>query len=600
MGIRGLETYLERNSKGACYKVDIKEIISRYRQETGKNPKIVIDGMSVLNHLYNKKLPWLSGGQLKEFYEVIREFIIAFISLGAELISFFDGSPAATKRSAWIKRRLETLADTYALFDDLVSGADPLQIQNDRRSMIPPNSGCVIMHVFHIYGCKVYKTILECDAEISKFALKNDCLAILAQDSDFVIYEGAHYYWSIKNFDLDTMTTLNYDRIKLANSLRIPPQHLPLVASLMGNDVVPYDLVMPFKKVLLRSLSRKNYVDFSTCIERVSDYVRRLPVGPAIYNYLPQIAKEVFCDESKTGLLYDSLLSYDLHTESPDIFKTGNDHWDSILELVREHHINGYGPACLYGIVHEQRFWASTGLEDFRINDLPPAQLVLRKLRQHIYGILLNEKPLANNQIYHEVKELVMTGPTSLESDVIVNAIPPQVEHPGLKILWNEKDRSIDNIRWSLVGEAVQISPTLIYRLPAHLIVPSLALSYLLKQGLVVSKWEIDAVLSSAIVLRELSPDNLKSLPLKIPDTRSIRLQTIFTRTYACIIILLQVCGNPLPFDNIVATNYQDGKLFLLKYTDAKNGCSISKLCDYKVNHIETFNLITDFISAAS
>lgn len=85
---------------------------------------------------------------------------------------------------------------------------------------------------------------MECDAEISKFALENDCLAILAQDSDFIIYEGAEYYWSMKNFDLDTMTTLNYDRIKLANSLRIPPQHLPLVASLMGNDVVPYDLVM--------------------------------------------------------------------------------------------------------------------------------------------------------------------------------------------------------------------------------------------------------------------------------------------------------------------------------------------------------------------
>ncbi|XP_073988205.1 constitutive coactivator of peroxisome proliferator-activated receptor gamma-like [Rhodnius prolixus] len=595
MGIRGLETYLERNSKGACYKVDIKEIILSYRQKNGKNPKIVIDGMSALSHLYNKNLPWISGGQLKEFYEVIREFITAFISLGAELISFFDGPPVPSKRSTWVKRRLDTLEDIYALFDDLAAGVDPLQIQSHRKNILSPNAGCVIMYVFHIFGCKVYKSVLECDAEISKFALENDCLAILAQDSDFIIYEGAEYYWSMKNFDLDTMTTLNYDRIKLANSLRIPPQHLPLVASLMGNDVVPYDLVMPFKRVLLR----RNNVDFSACIERISDYVRRLPVGPAIYNYLPQIAKEVFCDESKTGLLYESLLSYDLHRENLETCKTGNDHWDTVLELVKEQYIYGSSPSNTFGIVHQQRYWASTGLEDFRVNDLPPAQLILRKLRQHIYGILLHEKPLAVNQIFHEVKELVMSGPTSLDSDVNVNAIPVQVEHPGLKVLWNEKDRSIDNIRWTLVGEAVQVNPTLIYRLPAHLIVPSIALSYLLKQGLVVSKWEIDAVLSSAIVLRELSPDNLKSLPVKIPDSRSIRLQTIFTRTYSAIIMLLSVCGNPLPFDSIVPTNYQDGKLFLSKYSDAKNGCSISKLCDYKVNHIETFNLITDFISAA-
>lgn len=56
--------------------------------------------------------------------------------------------------------------------------------------------------------------------------------------------------------------------------------------------------------------------------------------------------------------------------------KTGNDHWDTVLELVKEQYIYGSSPSNTFGIVHQQRYWASTGLEDFRVNDLPPAQLV--------------------------------------------------------------------------------------------------------------------------------------------------------------------------------------------------------------------------------
>lgn len=117
--------------------------------------------MSALSHLYNKNLPWISGGQLKEFYEVIREFITAFISLGAELISFFDGPPVPSKRSTWVKRRLDTLEDIYALFDDLAAGVDPLQIQSHRKNILSPNAGCVIMYVFHIFGCKVSDFLMK-------------------------------------------------------------------------------------------------------------------------------------------------------------------------------------------------------------------------------------------------------------------------------------------------------------------------------------------------------------------------------------------------------------------------------------------------------
>lgn len=85
------------------------------------------------------------------------------------------------------------------------------------------------------------KSIKECDEEIARYALRKRCFAILAQDSDYVIYNSSAYYLSIKHFDLEKMTTLCYNRYNLSSDLRIHVDKLPLLASLVGNDIVLYE-----------------------------------------------------------------------------------------------------------------------------------------------------------------------------------------------------------------------------------------------------------------------------------------------------------------------------------------------------------------------
>lgn len=79
---------------------------------------------------------------------------------------------------------------------------------------------------------------MECDLEIAEYAASRQCMAILAQDSDFIIFHSAEYYFSMKHFDFNTMTTLNYDRNKLATYLGLEVYHLPLLATLLGNDII--------------------------------------------------------------------------------------------------------------------------------------------------------------------------------------------------------------------------------------------------------------------------------------------------------------------------------------------------------------------------
>lgn len=94
--------------------------------------------------------------------------------------------------------------------------------------------------IFH--ACvQVFTSIQECDYEIAEYARNHGSFAILGQDTDYIIYEGAQYYLSMKNLNLSTMTTLNYNRWALARNLGIEPDKLPILASLIGNDIVPFD-----------------------------------------------------------------------------------------------------------------------------------------------------------------------------------------------------------------------------------------------------------------------------------------------------------------------------------------------------------------------
>lgn len=92
-----------------------------------------------------------------------------------------------------------------------------------------------------INNLQVHVSVKECDEEIAEFARKENCFAILAQDTDFVILEGAKYYLSMANLRLSTMETLLYDRKELAVALNLDSKYLPLLATLMGNDIVKKD-----------------------------------------------------------------------------------------------------------------------------------------------------------------------------------------------------------------------------------------------------------------------------------------------------------------------------------------------------------------------
>ncbi|XP_063242329.1 constitutive coactivator of peroxisome proliferator-activated receptor gamma-like isoform X1 [Bacillus rossius redtenbacheri] len=583
MGVRGLQSYMEKSCPEGCHKVVIKDLIEIYRRETGREPVIVVDANSCLRHLYGK-LDWVQGGQLTQYVEKGRHLVRQFERLGARLVMFFDGATVARKRATWVERRLRSLEDVYRVFDALEPAGDPAAVP-DRLFQLPPELAQMSRGLFKLLcGCEVRNSIKECDEEIVEYAQRHGCFAILGQDTDYVIYGGAQYYLSMLHLDVDAMTTYNYSRWALARHLRISPDHLPMLASLIGNDLISTTDLKEFHQRLSGSYSPNLHM----VIEKVAGFVRTLPTGPPMMASVPGVAHSVFGDQRWAPQLETSVRSYHVDASRPEErARTPADHWERVVARARERHVAGDAPHLLLAVMTGLPYELSTGLEDFRRPDLPPAATALRDLRRRAYGLLLHERPEAG---LPAVEEWCMAGPDSLRRPDVAAALPVPGCHPGLLALWGDRSADLQDVRWALFTAAVsaRLPSDHFRRLPPRLVVPAAALRYLHAElpTPVMQAWEVDALAAQAVLVAAFSPACLAQLPSHV-DVRAVRLATLFQRATRTVVFLLAICGYPVAALQTMPWQYFDGKLFQAAYHLAKSGASDDKLCDNMVEAME-------------
>lgn len=230
MGVKGLQGFLDRCCPQACVPVDLKEMAGRHDSQ---RPTLVVDGMACLNHWYSCE-DWLCGGQWKEYMNVLKRWVEAFTSAGIRLVFFFDGVVNEQKRRVWVKRRHRVNGEISKIFRYVKS-----QGKQPGRHLFCLPSGLASFTSFALrsLGQEVYLSVQEADYEIARFARQHGSMGILGQDSDFIIYDSAPYL-SVAQLQVETLTTVMYDRRKLCQSIGLATAQLPLLACLLGNDVV--------------------------------------------------------------------------------------------------------------------------------------------------------------------------------------------------------------------------------------------------------------------------------------------------------------------------------------------------------------------------
>jgi len=220
------------------------------------------------------------------------------------VVFFFDGMTPESQRDIWIQRKQRNVNNIIKILKNLDnnSAVKPIHVEGMLPSLVAATASFVARYVC---GCDVHISVSDCDVEMAHFAWKEHCFAILSQDTDFVILQGARHFLTVQELNLKTMTTLAYSREGLLKFLGLEPQQLFLLASLLGNNIIPVSKLTNFHNRL------KQAYEGCELLHVVVNYIKKWNFGPSCDDEgLRVIAKDVFDDDSMARDLATSIQNY--------------------------------------------------------------------------------------------------------------------------------------------------------------------------------------------------------------------------------------------------------------------------------------------------
>lgn len=596
MGVTCMYSYLK--SIGGLRKVHISAEADHYRRNENQTPIIAVDGINLMYSLYEyHHISWTCGGQLKEYMKHLERFIESFKREGIDLIFFFDGSNVMFNVDGWIQRKRQAVNDVHKFLDKIEYGSSLCRIDTNRNfSVLPKNVFSVTIFVLKQKGCKIKITVDECDRELALFGRENNCMGILATDTDFIIFDTVKIYSTIR-MDLHEMSFDVYDKNKVREKLMLKSSELPLLASLVGNDYT--------KSANMNNNSHKkwNSSDVEKKYNETAHYIRKLNLkihnGKILKNVTTKISRDFFRDEKMSTTLEESINFYNVKSETNVSAMCGisDNKWRSIIKIFSEEF---YHNSDSLDILIKHCYQDSMSFQDFRCTDIPPVAKVLQQLREKMYGILLYEKPGSK-----KVTEWLIDGYESLGKPKEVFPQFPRVHHPGLFSLIRGENKEAN---WTLLGDTFNLDPRYMKNFPQYLLIPALSFRYL-KDKFVIYEWEVKALILSAILVRHFSAEQLRSIKVDQLKSRPIRLYNLVTCTFELILQIFQISGNLISDELALPSNYQDGKLFQMIYLlSLDDGMSLKEILKYLLDSycennnmdierlMELFGLVSSFI----
>ncbi|MGH0126677.1 UNVERIFIED_CONTAM: hypothetical protein FKN15_021199 [Acipenser sinensis] len=636
MGVKGLQWFVENVSSEVCVEVNLQEMAKQYqRDQPGCTPTLVVDAMACLKHWYTSEA-WVHGGQWREYMHNLETFVRAFTNAGIKLVFFFDGVVEQTKRAEWVKRRLRNNKEISQIFQYIKTTG-----QQPGREMFFIPSGLATFSRFALksLGVETWCSVREADYEIASYGLFHNCMGILGQDSDYLIYDTVPYL-SISKLQLGRLVTVLFSRENLCQTLKLSKSDLPLLACILGNDVVPENQLQKLRRSCMDSYWQKkkkcsqqtvlavaNYISGHLCLSEGLKEITKLPVSEADRALLEKGIDSYLLPEQQTPWLpyRKKHSSYGAQVE----LRSGAN--QDIIQFAKEQHIRADN-FMVFNILSAGEVSCSNTLEDDQDPDLPGHALVYRPARQHIYAVLLGAKqgqPLGkqednlfntmllflkfakeqhiradNFMVFNILSAGEVSCSNTLEDDqdpdlpghalvyrparqhiyaVLLGA--KQGRRPDLKILWFSEEPEIKNLRYStfLALFDIQDLSDELCALETHLIGTCCLLIYIALQVNSLCLEDIDAYLAQTLCVRTKSPDQLACTQVACVDSRAVHLGSLFVRGLTILIAANSSCGFPFRMADLMPWEMFDGKLFHSKYLQSHAGCSEGELLEGNV-----------------
>jgi len=149
----------------------------------------------------------------------------------------------SAKLPEWIDRQNQESIRSQKV-SSLINQERPLEeiIKDVKNISVPISHLEIIKYLAEKHGTLKTAIDKECDTEMAQFACQNSrVLAILADDSDFLIFPGHWRYFSLRDLNQKTFETKEYNRKALRDNLGLNDQELVLFSTLNGCDVIYFD-----------------------------------------------------------------------------------------------------------------------------------------------------------------------------------------------------------------------------------------------------------------------------------------------------------------------------------------------------------------------
>ncbi|KAJ8393263.1 hypothetical protein AAFF_G00063350 [Aldrovandia affinis] len=604
MGVKGLQGFVENALPGTCQQVDLREMAEQCRRaQPGRVPTLAVDGMACLRHWYSCQA-WVHGGQWQEYLHLLEEFVSAFTAVGICLVFFFDGVVEEDKRKEWVRRRLRVSKNIARVFQHIkVHGQQPGRDQ----FCLPSGLATFSMFALKSLGQETWSTVREADYEIASYALQHGCMGILGQDTDFLIFDTAPYL-SISRLRLDRMSTVQLSREILCHSLRLHLSDLPLLACLLGNDIVPEHRLQRLRSDCIAEYSRK----FSQTRTHVTVYAlaefisrNRPPSGGSQgIAWLPLLdVDRVLLEEGVQKYLLPGQRSPWVNSDDLSPATVGEmERFSSadIMQAAKEKHIKA---ECfmVYNVLCDGVVECSNTLEDEEDTQLLPQALLYRPAREHIYGLLL--PTIQGSSPSPVVKEWFVFAGNLLSEPHLVSPVPLDQSggNPDLSILWFGTDAAVTDLRVStfLAIFDLQEFTEGLRQLDMPLMAVALLVIYISLQDSHLSLEDIDAYLSQAICVMGKSYTELLCTRVPRVDSRAVQLASLFIRGLGVLIAANGACGFPFSSDVMMPWKTFDGLLFHSKYLQAHCGSPDEELLEGNESWVSLFRQLRDLVLRA-
>nr|XP_029541091.1 constitutive coactivator of peroxisome proliferator-activated receptor gamma-like [Oncorhynchus nerka]XP_029541092.1 constitutive coactivator of peroxisome proliferator-activated receptor gamma-like [Oncorhynchus nerka] len=601
MGVKGLQYFMEKCCPETCVMVDFREMARQYvnSHQQGSStplPTLVVDGMACLRHWYSCQA-WVYGGQWKEYMHCLKEFVGAFMTAGIRLVFFFDGVVEEEKRAEWVNRRLKVNEEVARLFHYLKYHG-----QQPGRELFCLPSGLATFSRFALksLGQETWCSVREADYEIASFALRHNCMGILGQDTDFLIYDSVPYL-SVAQLRLDTMTTVLFSTDKLCHALQLQKSELPLLACLLGNDVVPEQRMQRLRSDALAAYRRK-YPQSQPQGEKiyaVADFISSNKLsreGAHGVSCLPLTDREVLEKGVQYYLLPGQQPLWDISDTSPrsPVCLMKSYLSPDILQAAKEKHMRA---ECfmVYNVLYDGVVECSNTLEDREDAELTPQAIVYQSCRERIYGILLPTNPDRSGQA-PTVREWFVFPGNPLKDPKVVSPLP--LNHSDLKRLWFGKDSETKCLRISTFLAIFELDEFSVEHdhLDGSLMAVLCLVTYIAMQVGHLSLEDIDAYLSQAICVRYKSYTELLHTRVSHVEPRAVQLGSLFVRGLTHLVAANSACGCPFPMEQLMPWNTFDGLLFHSKYLLAHTGRPQEELLEGNASWVSLFRFLRELV----